>query len=110
MPLDRLRELADIATDGLVPDLTILLDLPVEVGLARKSPGDVTRFEAEFDLEFHGRVRDGFLAIAEAEPSRVAVIDATADIDTVAATIASVVDDRLGLASEPEAAQVRTTG
>ena len=110
VPLDRLRELADIATDGLVPDLTIVLDLPVEAGLARKSPGDVTRFEAEFDLEFHGRVRDGFLAIAEAEPSRVAVIDATADIDTVAATIASVVDDRLGLASEPEAAQVRTTG
>ena len=52
-----------VATDGLVPDLTILLDLPVEVGLARKAPGDVTRFEAEFDLDFHRRVRDGFLAL-----------------------------------------------
>ena len=53
VPLDRLRTLADIATDGLTPDLTILLDLPVEAGLARKAPGDVTRFEAEFDLDFH---------------------------------------------------------
>ena len=52
------------------PDLTIVLDVPVEVGLARKAPGDVTRFEAEFDLAFHRRVRDGFLALAAAEPER----------------------------------------
>lgn len=97
VPLDRLRVLADIATDGLTPDLSIVLDLPVEAGLARKSAGDVTRFEAEFDIEFHGRVRAGFLAIAEAEPERVVVIDASADMDTVASAIASVVDDRLGL-------------
>ena len=71
------------ATDGLKPDLTILLDLPVEDGLARKAPGDVTRFEAEFDLAFHRRVRDGFLALAAAEPDRFAVVDArrpTADV------------------------------
>ena len=110
VPLDRLRTLADIATDGLVPDLTILLDLAVEAGLARKAPGDVTRFEAEFDLEFHGRVRAGFLAIAAEDPRRVAVIDATSDIDTVATEIAAVVDDRLGLGSEPEPTQVRTRG
>ena len=97
VPLDRLRMLADLATDGLAPDLTILLDLPVEAGLARKAPDDVTRFEAEFDLAFHERVRAGFLAIAQADPGRVAVIDATADIATVAATIASVVDGRLGV-------------
>jgi dTMP kinase len=101
VPLERLRMLADLATDGLSPDLTILLDLPVEAGLARKSPGDVTRFEAEFDLAFHERVRAGFLAIAQADPERVAVIDATADIATVAATIASVVDDRLRVGDEP---------
>jgi dTMP kinase len=108
VPLDRLRALADVATDGLKPDLTILLDLPVEAGLARKAPGDVTRFEAEFDLGFHQRVRAGFLAIARAEPERVAVIDATADKDAVAAAIASLVDDRLGLRSEPGTARVRT--
>jgi dTMP kinase len=108
VPLDRLRTLADIATDGLTPDLTILLDLPVEAGLARKAPGDVTRFEAEFDLAFHSRVRDGFLAIARAEPGRVAVIDATEDVDAVAAAVASVADLRLGLRSEPGSARVRS--
>ena len=107
VPLDRLRALADIATDGLIPDLTILLDLPVEAGLARKAPGDVTRFEAEFDLEFHRRVREGFLAIARAEPGRVAVVDATADRDTVAAAIAAIADERLGLRSEPGPARLR---
>lgn len=107
VPIDVLRSLAEVATDGLAPDLTILLDVPVEVGLARKAPGDVTRFEAEFDLDFHRRVREGFLAIARAEPERVVVIDATGDRDAVAATIASMADDRLGLRSEPGAARVR---
>ena len=108
VPLDRLRALADVATDGLTPDLTILLDLPVDAGLARKGPGDVTRFEAEFDLDFHDRVRDGFLTIARAEPRRVAIVDATLDVDTVAAAIASVADDRLGIEIDPGTARVRS--
>lgn len=90
--LDQLRALADLATDGLVPDLTILLDLPVDVGLARKAPGDMTRFETEFDSAFHERVRSGFLALASAEPGRFIVIDATAGVDDVAARIAEAVD------------------
>lgn len=110
VPLDRLRMLAAIATDGLEPDLTLLLDIPVEAGLARKAPGDVTRFEAEFDLGFHERVRAGFLAIAQADPERVALIDAAADRDTVAASIASVVDARLAHRDEPGMARLRTTG
>lgn len=110
VPLERLHALAQVATDGLMPDLTILLDLPVDAGLARKTPADVTRFEAEFDLAFHGRVRDGFLAIARADPGRVAVVDATAGIDEVAAAIASVTDDRLGPLTEPESARVRSSG
>ena len=108
--LERLRSLADVATDGLVPDLTIVLDVPVETGLARKTPGDITRFEAEFDLAFHRRVRDGFLALAAAEPARVAVIDATASVDAVAAAVAAVVDgcDKIvGLTVEPESTLVR---
>ncbi|HUP55769.1 MAG TPA: hypothetical protein VM408_09705, partial [Methylomirabilota bacterium] len=108
VPLDRLRALADVATDGLTPDLTILLDLPVEAGLARKAPGDVTRFEAEFDLDFHRRVRDGFIAIAAAEPGRVAVIDATGSVDDVAAEIAAITDARLGLTGERKPARVRS--
>ena len=106
--LDRLRALAETATDGLDPDLTMVLDVPVEVGLARKAPGDVTRFEAEYDLAFHRRVRAGFLAIAEAEPERVAVVDATGDVDTVSGAIAEIVDRRLR--SEPFAPRVRSIG
>jgi dTMP kinase len=105
-PLDRLTALAAIATDGLVPDLTIVLDLPVDVGLARKAPADITRFEAEFDLAFHSRVRNGFLALAAADPGRFVVIDATMDVDAVAAVVRATVDGRLG-ASEPARDAVR---
>jgi dTMP kinase len=109
VPLEDLRRLAAIATGGLMPDLTILLDLPVEVGLARKAPGDVTRFEAEFDLAFHDRVRAGFRALATAEPERFLVIDATRDADAVAADLARAVERRLSVASEPERRPVRST-
>jgi dTMP kinase len=108
VPLDRLRTLADAATDGLVPDLTILLDVPVEVGLARKAPGDVTRFEAEYDLAFHERVRDGFLAIAAADPGRIVVIDASARSDAVTAAIVDIVHQRFAI-GEPQAPPVRNT-
>ena len=108
VPLDDLRALASAATGGLSPDLTILLDLPVEAGLARKAPGDVTRFEAEFDLDFHRRVREGFLALAVASPSRFAVIDASRPADDVAASAAIAVD-RMLRAGEPKRGLQRTT-
>jgi dTMP kinase len=78
VPLATLQALEGIATGGLRPDLTILLDLPPEIGLRRKAPGDQTRFELGFDLAFHRRVRDGFLALAAEEPRRFAVVDAGA--------------------------------
>jgi dTMP kinase len=81
--LAELQQLEEIATGGLRPDLTILLDLPVEIGLARKAPDDQTRFETGFDVAFHRRVRNGFLAMAIAEPHRFVVLDATADEDAV---------------------------
>jgi dTMP kinase len=108
VPLDRLRTLADAATDGLAPDLTILLDVPVAVGLARKAPGDVTRFEAEYDLAFHQRVREGFLAIAAAEPERVVVVDASTRCDAVTRSIVDVVHQRFAI-GEPQAPPVRNT-
>ena len=107
VPLDRLRALADTATDGLRPDLTLLLDLPVEVGLARKAPSDVTRFEAEFDLAFHRRVRDGFRELAMEEPVRFAIIDATAPMDDVTRAMIDAVETRIG---EPRGAGVRING
>jgi dTMP kinase len=107
--LDRLRVLEFAATDGLVPDLTILLDLPADAGLARKAPGDVTRFEAEFDLAFHGRVRDGFRELAAASPERFAVVDATASPEGVSTAVNAVVD-RLIAGGEPKPVAARSTG
>jgi dTMP kinase len=86
--LDRLRTLNDWATDALVPRVTLLFDLPEEVGLTRansRNAGaaqDEGRFEAE-DLRFHRRVREGYLAMAVAEPKRFRVVDANGTIDDV---------------------------
>ena len=110
--LDRLAALEVAATDGLRPDLTILLDVPPEVGLQRKAPGEVTRFEADFDLAFHQRVRDGFLAIATNEPGRFAVVDAVAAEEVVTAAIERVLLERVvraGDTSEPPTGAVRIT-
>lgn len=107
VPLDRLRALEAVATDGLMPDLTILLDLPVDVGLKRKAPGDVTRFE-EFDLAFHRRVRDGFLALAAAASQRFVVIDATRSPQEVATAVNAAADRLIGL-GEPKQFAARTT-
>ncbi len=81
------------------PVLTLILDLPVADGLKRAGArgGGEARFESK-GLEFHERLRAGFLAIAAREPERCAVIDAAADIDAVAAAIWSAVSTRLGLA------------
>ena len=87
LPLAELRAIGDLATGGLRPDRTILLDIPAEVGLARKTADGVTRFEASFDVAFHRRVRAGFQALAGAEPERWVVVDATADQDAVAARV-----------------------
>ncbi|HZC32450.1 MAG TPA: dTMP kinase [Candidatus Bathyarchaeia archaeon] len=96
LPLDDLERLETVATGGLRPDLTILLDVPVEIGLARKAPDDRTRFETAYDLGFHRRVRDGFLAMAVAEPGRFVVLDATAPVDAVAARVERAVGRLFG--------------
>jgi len=80
--LTMLRKLNDWATDGLRPDLTLLIDLPAEQGLERarrrnrdnRSTESEGRFEEE-DLGFHCRVREGFLRLAETEPARVKSVD-----------------------------------
>ena len=74
------------ATGGLKPDLTLLLDMPVEQGLARKKHSTQDRFEQE-DIAFHQRVREGYLKLAAGEPQRWLVIDATKSKEEIAEII-----------------------
>ena len=100
LDLDRLRELNHWVTDGLVPDLTIILDLPEDVGLSRARHRNreqdlelESRLEGE-DLRFHRRVREGYLTLAEESPERYALISADGDPDEVFARIMAVISDR----------------
>lgn len=78
LALDQIRTLNTLATGGLAPDCTLLLDLPVEDGLARSGKrGALDRIEGE-SADFHHRVRAAFLDIARAEPERITIIDASA--------------------------------
>lgn len=88
--------LASMALEGFRPDLTLILDLPPQIGMARAAGRGVAadRFE-RLGLDFHARVRAGFLTIAAAEPDRCAVIDATADPSCVFDYLASAVEMRL---------------
>jgi dTMP kinase len=98
VPLEVVTGLNRIATDGLVPVLTIVLDLDVAEGLARVrgrgTAGDP--FEA-LGLEFHERVRKGYRAIHEREPDRVVLVDAGGPPDAVAASVRHAVAARLGV-------------
>lgn len=91
----RIREIARAALGRFAPDLTIVLDVEAPTGLERAR--DPNRYEAK-GADFHRHVRSIFRAIAAAEPARCILIDATADVATVAARIAAAVRDRLGLA------------
>lgn len=81
---DRIRDLSLWATYGLLPDLTVVLDVDPEVGLSRVSNPD--RLEAE-PLEYHESVRQAYLSIATDEPARYLVVDAGQEIDAIASTI-----------------------
>jgi dTMP kinase len=89
-----LWKVGNLATDGLEPDLTAVLDLPVEAARGRrKRPAD--RMENK-DAGFHDRVRAGFLAEARRRPERIHVVDASAGVDEVAARIRQEVERVLG--------------
>jgi dTMP kinase len=101
LPLESLRELGRFAVGGLAPDMTVLVDLPVDLGLGRKTGIEVTRFEERHDIDFHRRVREGFLALARSEPGRFAVVDGSRPVETVAADILAAVLPRLADWSGP---------
>lgn len=85
-----------LAVGGLQPDLTLMLDIPVETGRERARTRQKSRYEAMND-DLHRRVRSGFLEIARREPQRVAVVDAAQDPDNVAAAVRTIVAGRFGL-------------
>lgn len=97
--LDAARVVTRLATGGLVPDRTVLIDLPVRAGLARRYAGEsggLTRFETDHsahDDAFHERVRQGFLSLAAAEPGRWRVVDGTGERGAVAAAVWDAVAD-----------------
>ncbi|MHA1113778.1 MAG: dTMP kinase [Alphaproteobacteria bacterium] len=98
LALDVIEYLYAASVGDLAPDLTIVQDLPVDDGLRRAAARDgdeMGRFE-QFDRDFHRRLREGFLDIANNEPARCAVIDASAAPDDIHAAILAVVRDRLG--------------
>ena len=90
IPLDDINQLARWVMGDLKPDLTILLDAPVETGMSRAGQrGDPDRFEVERS-EFFGRVRDAYLQLAEAEPKRFVIVDATQELESVQNDIAQI--------------------
>ncbi len=91
--VEAIRALNRWAVGGLVPDLTLLLDLPPEVGLARRGRS-LNRIEAR-ELAYHRRVREGYLALARAEPERWAIVDAARSPEEVAAAVWAAVRPRL---------------
>jgi dTMP kinase len=95
LDLDTLKSITSFATGGLIPDLTLLLDLPIEEGLKRREQdGNWNRLDA-YDLAFHHRVREGYLAMAALEPERWVIIDARQPFDEIQEEIRRVVDARL---------------
>lgn len=96
LDLETLQVITAFATVGLAPDLTLHLDIPPQAGLERRQVGgnEWNRLDAE-GLEFHQRVRAGFLELARREPERWVTIDATRPVEEVQAEIRALVKARL---------------
>lgn len=104
--LDGLRAITTLAIGDLVPDMTVLLDLPIEQGLrrSRERSDQWDRFEAD-DEAFHRRVREGYLVLAGADPQRFFVVDADREQTEVSRMIAAHVDAALRVRSSRIAAR-----
>ena len=96
--LEQVRALIHYATGGLVPDLTILLDLDVEVGLKRKTRQDEWNRLDAYTVDFHRRVRAGYLEMVKLDPARWSVVDAGQPWELVQADLRAVLTSALGRA------------
>ncbi|NKJ05653.1 MULTISPECIES: dTMP kinase [Rhizobium] len=106
---DYIEALQRVAVNGVIPDCTLILDIPAEIGLerARKRASAVTapdRFEKE-EMQTHEKRREAFLDIAAREPDRCHVVDALRSEDEIAEDIAAIVDRRLGPAANISSAR-----
>ena len=91
-----MRRLQEFATGGLRPDLTLLIDVPVEVGLERtRRRAEWNRFENTEKLAFFEQVRNAYLALAADEPDRFAIVDGSGSVEDADVTIREVVERRL---------------
>jgi dTMP kinase len=99
-----LNAMQRVTIGDLKPDLTVILDIPVEIGLqraaARRGSGAPDRFESE-DLQFHQGLRDAYRQIAADDPQRCVLIDANADADTVADRVWTAMRERVLAAKSP---------
>jgi dTMP kinase len=94
MDVQTIRELNLLATGGVLPDLTLVLDLDPAAGMRRIRGRALDTFE-KMDTAFHRRVREGYLEIARADKNRVVVLDADRDPDALHADVVRAVDERL---------------
>jgi dTMP kinase len=94
LDLELVKSVNRISTQGVGPDLTVLLDVPPEKGFERKKDDTPDRFE-KLDIKFHRRVREGYLALAKAEPERWLVINGLQNKEAVAGIIWRAVSKRL---------------
>ena len=104
-----INALERISVGNVRPDMTIILDVPAEIGLARaakRSGAKADRFESEA-LDFHKKLRDAYRDLAEREPERCVVIDASQDTAAVAEEVSAAVVERLGPSRAPLAAAAR---
>jgi len=95
LDLEKLRQMLDFATDHLKPNLTILLDLDVKLGLMRKKAEDEWNRLDAYEVLFHERVREGYLNLAREEPNRWRIVDASQGIDAVQEDLLWIILDAL---------------
>lgn len=95
---EAMRDLQAFATDGLVPDMTVLIDVPVEIGLGRKRRGQWNRFEDTEGAAFFEAVRAAYLRLAAAEPERFRVIDGSGTVPEVDQAVQGLVEPFLAQA------------
>ena len=96
LDLETLVRITKFATGGLIPDMTLFLDVDVKAGLARRTVGqaEINRMDLQ-EIAFYERVRTGYLTLANQEPDRWITIDANRPVDDLQASIRSLMEERL---------------